>query len=1060
MKKSVLLSLLLFFVMGFTGNAKAEDFSVQTWVVKDGQDLLVCIGQQGDEIQVVVGQSDNPLTYRFYPEDDKANWVNSGGGNSSYGPQSPVNYVAMLNEIKGYLDLCIQYQQDEASKAKIQGITDILNAEVSAWSDFLCRVWTEFTGSPLLVRISRTGNVAGAGIGQSSHAANATFSPDSRSIVYNYYGGGESADSTQPAAYVALLIEIKYYGQLAYEYEQDPLIKAQIASWVAQFDYEIKRVVNATITATRFVHGNADISGTAYFEDGTFERCELYYAPVDDPDNKTLISSSTAVVQNGILGTWNTANCEEKNYILTLQLYSTNTEWTGNPALTDSVTVTVDNHNQPVTLENVANNIAIIGRKVEFEISASDPDDPAYQGWGDLKYTFTGLPAAAVFDPVLQTFTWTPVQSEEGLYDISVTVTDGEYSASATFKLITLYIDNISVVSDTNSKQCPKISGDKIVWNAGSGTDDVYMYDLATTQTMPIAISSVKELFPDVYGKWVVYDVYTVGPHLFDLETNEVKFLGAGYNGANKPQIEGNYVMWPSYDNGFDVNVYDIVNSCEKTLASGLSLSSPPYIHDDKVIWAHQGREGYEVCLYDLASGQMSAIGQSTKSLSFPTVFKDKAVWTDGNYNAYMCDLATGEKQLLFTRPDYVYMPVLSGNKVIWVDWGEHITPYLYLYDMEWGMVRLSEDTLDYTDFDVWLDRIVWIDYENGIYTLYMSVLYFYPQITSLSSARLNTGDELTITGKNFGYSQRESEVTFSCGAKAEIISWSDTEIVCKVPQGAVSGPLKVVTKGGTAESEYIILYSDIPAAPTDLKATLVMSDEVRLSWKDNAQNETGFEVYRSELDDSFPSLIATVPANMQGLVDCTVKAGRSYTYYVEAIRRDDWHSFSSLSSNFITVDTPATHTPVNSRVLPASGSSPAGKFLIFNSYYTDSAGWEDIRHACIAVAIDSDLMGGGRQCFLASYDMDTGTVKLRNDDGTAWISGKAGSKKCIQNSYVKLHLKRTTAFGCGNDLGVMWAVSFKKPLAGSKNIYLYAKDRSNNAPKWWEAKGTYTITE
>ena len=52
-------------------------------------------------------------------------------------------------------------------------------------------------------------------------------------------------------------------------------------------------------------------------------------------------------------------------------------------------------------------------------------------------------------------------------------------------------------------------------------------------------------------------------------------------------------------------------------------------------------------------------------------------------------------------------------------------------------------------------------------------------------------GDWVTITGTNFGAAQGAASVEFN-GVTATITSWSDTEIVCRVPVGATDGNVVV----------------------------------------------------------------------------------------------------------------------------------------------------------------------------------------------------------------------------------------------------------------------------
>lgn len=95
------------------------------------------------------------------------------------------------------------------------------------------------------------------------------------------------------------------------------------------------------------------------------------------------------------------------------------------------------------------------------------------------------------------------------------------------------------------------------------------------------------------------------------------------------------------------------------------------------------------------------------------------------------------------------------------------------------------------------------------------------PTISSIKSTKLEIGDILTITGKNFGLNRGESQVLFSSPvAQSEddnYISvfdptldydfWSDQEIRVRVPDGAVTGKFFVLTDKG--ESNKINIQID-----------------------------------------------------------------------------------------------------------------------------------------------------------------------------------------------------------------------------------------------------------
>jgi uncharacterized protein (TIGR02145 family) len=65
-------------------------------------------------------------------------------------------------------------------------------------------------------------------------------------------------------------------------------------------------------------------------------------------------------------------------------------------------------------------------------------------------------------------------------------------------------------------------------------------------------------------------------------------------------------------------------------------------------------------------------------------------------------------------------------------------------------------------------------------------------QISSISPTSGKVGDVITISGVNFGTIQDTSFITFNLSKTTEIISWSDIQIVVKVPIGAISGKVSI----------------------------------------------------------------------------------------------------------------------------------------------------------------------------------------------------------------------------------------------------------------------------
>jgi hypothetical protein len=88
-----------------------------------------------------------------------------------------------------------------------------------------------------------------------------------------------------------------------------------------------------------------------------------------------------------------------------------------------------------------------------------------------------------------------------------------------------------------------------------------------------------------------------------------------------------------------------------------------------------------------------------------------------------------------------------------------------------------------------------------------------------------------------------------------------------------------------------------IPAAPATLAATATSAAGIRLNWVDNANNETGYHVYRSNNDNQNYVLLATVPAGAVSYQDSGLFANARYYYKVNAVGIGGVSAFTNESN-------------------------------------------------------------------------------------------------------------------------------------------------------------------
>ena len=181
----------------------------------------------------------------------------------------------------------------------------------------------------------------------------------------------------------------------------------------------------------------------------------------------------------------------------------------------------------------------------------------------------------------------------------------------------------------------------------------------------------------------------------------------------------------------------------------------------------------------------------------------------------------------------------------------------------------------------------------------------------------------LTILGNSEATSYRSS-YTVSGDTKTVDTRFNSTTVQFNGVQPSASGEvtLNVQSASGRGVINSVILQS-YPSggllAPTNLTAQAVSGSEVRLTWQDNAGNETGFEIFRSTSGSGPFTSLATVGANNESYTDTGVSEGATYFYQVRATNAGSQSDFSSTA--FATVYTYSILVNLNGATSPTAPS-------------------------------------------------------------------------------------------------------------------------------------------
>lgn len=83
------------------------------------------------------------------------------------------------------------------------------------------------------------------------------------------------------------------------------------------------------------------------------------------------------------------------------------------------------------------------------------------------------------------------------------------------------------------------------------------------------------------------------------------------------------------------------------------------------------------------------------------------------------------------------------------------------------------------------------------------------------------------------------------------------------------------------------ITLGPVPAAATNVKATALSYNKIQVTWNDNSNNETGFEIYRATSLAGPYTIVTTAPANATSYTDSSLTPQTTYYYQVKALNKN-----------------------------------------------------------------------------------------------------------------------------------------------------------------------------
>ena len=146
--------------------------------------------------------------------------------------------------------------------------------------------------------------------------------------------------------------------------------------------------------------------------------------------------------------TWTPGEAQDGSYDVTFRVSD------GSLSASETITVAATEVNQAPVLGPIGNRTVGEGSLVSFAISGSDADLPA----NTLTYSAMGLPAGSSFDPATRTFSWTPSEAQDGVYDVTFTVSDGSLSAAEVVRIAVTEVNAAPVLGPSGSTSVDELT--------------------------------------------------------------------------------------------------------------------------------------------------------------------------------------------------------------------------------------------------------------------------------------------------------------------------------------------------------------------------------------------------------------------------------------------------------------------------------------------------------------------------------------------------------------------------------------------------------------------------
>ncbi len=610
-----------------------------------------------------------------------------------------------------------------------------------------------------------------------------------------------------------------------------------------------------------YVRGEVSVVGSASIV-GSFDKYSLYLSPINDNGFENRINLNYSQVIDDWLGRFDTRNYPDGDYELVLKCFEKN----GN-SISFRRKIIIDNINNPPQFIDLGNKGAVIGKELKFKVKAADIDDPGTLA-GRFYYSCNYDIPGARFDPVTKEFSWTPsIQDNGKSFSCVFEVRDNVNVTKKEIKIVPFYVEIKKVNPHIYNQELLDVSKDKVMYLESSDVNKAFLYDLMTSSEKQVINdkNSVRRAFIDQYSvicglkcdnKIQVYSCDF-------LNNNSVKFITELLN-TNDLFINNGRMFWAqkNYPNN-EIYFLDLKSFRKNKITTipynALLWDQDMRIYEYKLVLEEIDTVtgDTDIFLYDIYNNNKERITNNSYLQFLPNIYKNKITWLDTRnysnlldyFDIYMWDSVL--KREVKISGDILaagYRPSLNEDAVVWVNkdyngfgfyrFMDDLSMFIPIESGVSSSVRISGNTLFF------------VGYDRGEKVMLAKFIQA-PKINSVSKNIVNSGENVFIHGENFGKNNElDANVVLSDGRKIKAsIYKEDTVLSFVAPRYSYSGDIKVVTKAGISNAIKFQIRK-LPEYPNNLKGVVYSPTQVRLTWKDNSDNETGFIIERMSMEE------------------------------------------------------------------------------------------------------------------------------------------------------------------------------------------------------------------